>query len=126
MALKAKRSTTYTKTEINNSVNTKHIKSIFGEIPPTNTSRLFGYGDNKFRAITVSNPLSIQTTSNAYLTINADCYTKSEVNRSLALKQYVRNNVPGTSERLFEVNFLKRLFAVAPLLKKHIKSERSG
>ena len=30
-------------------------------------------------------------------------YTKSEVNSSLALKQNVINNVPGTGERLFEV-----------------------
>ena len=47
---------------------------------------MFDYGDNKFRAINVSSPLSIQTTNNAYLTINADCYTKSEVNSNLALK----------------------------------------
>ena len=63
----------------------------------------------------VTSPLSMQTTNNADLTINADCYTKSEVNSSLALKQNVINNVPGTGERLFEVNLLKRIFAIAPL-----------
>ena len=101
------------------------MKFIFGEIPPTNTSRLFDYGDNKFRAIHVSSPLSIQTTNNAYLTITADCYTKSEVNSSLALKQNVINNVPGTGERLFEVNFPKRILALAPVQVKTFKSERS-
>ena len=95
------------------------MKYIFGEIPPTNTSILLDYGDNKFRAINVSSPLSIQTTNNAYSIIQADCYTKSEVNNSLALKQNVINNVPGTGERLFEVNFLKRIFAIAPLQIKH-------
>ena len=47
--------------------------------------------------------------------MNADCYTKSEVNSSLALKQNVINTIPGTRERLFEVNYLKRIFAIAPL-----------
>ena len=95
------------------------MKFIFGEIPPTNTGRLFYYGDNKFRAISVSSPLSIQAPNKAYLTINADCYTKSEVNSNLALKQHVINSVPGTGGRLFEVNFLKRIFAIAPL---HVKT----
>ena len=31
--------------------------------------------DNKFRAIHVNNPLSIQTTNDAYLTIDTNCYT---------------------------------------------------
>ena len=69
----------------------------------------------KFGAINLTSPLSNQTTNNAYLTINADCCTKSEGNSSLTLKQNVINNVPGTSERLFEVNLLKRIFAIAPL-----------
>ena len=33
----------------------------------------------------------------------------------LALQADVINNVPGTGERLLEANFLKRIFAVAPL-----------
>ena len=48
---------------------------MLGEIPPANTSRLFDHGDSYFRAINVISPLSIQTTNNAYLTSNADCYT---------------------------------------------------
>ena len=83
--LQADKSTTYTKTEVGNSLASKQM-SLFGEIPATNTSWLFDYGDNKFRAIHVSSPLFIQTTNNAYLTINADCYTKTEVDTSLALK----------------------------------------
>ena len=42
-------------------------------------------------------------------------YTKTEVNNSLALKQYVINNVPETGEYLVEANFLKHIFALAPL-----------
>jgi len=55
----------------------KQIKSLFGEVPTTNVSRLFDYGDNKFRAILVNNPVSIETTNIASLTIRADCYTKN-------------------------------------------------
>ena len=62
-----------------------------------------------------SSPLSIQTTNNAYLTINADCYTKSEVDSNLALKRSVPKSVPGTSERLFEMSCVRRIFAIAPL-----------
>ena len=60
------------------------MKFIFGEIPPVNISSLFDQGDNKFRALNVTTPLSIQTTNNAYLTINADCYNKSEVDSRIA------------------------------------------
>ena len=63
----------------------------------------------------VTSQLSIQTTNDAYLTTQADCYTKTEFNNSLALKQNVINNVPGTGERLLEANFLKCIFAIAPL-----------
>ena len=73
------------------------------------------YGENNFGAIDVSSPLSFKTTNNAYLTIQAACYTKSEVDSSLALKQHVISNVPGTGEILLEVNLLKRIFAIAPL-----------
>ena len=59
---------------------------LFGEIPATNTSRLFDHGDNNFRAINVNSPLSIKTTNDAYLTIQADCYSKTEVDNNLALK----------------------------------------
>jgi hypothetical protein len=38
----------------------EQIKFVFGEIPATNTSRLFDYNDIKFRAIHVNSPLSIQ------------------------------------------------------------------
>ena len=41
--------------------------------------RLFDYNDNKFRAIHVNRPLSIQTTSDVDLTIGANCYSKTEV-----------------------------------------------
>ena len=58
-----------------------------GEVPATNTRRLFDHNDNKFRAIHVNRPLYIQTTNDACLTVQADCYTKAEVNNSLALKQ---------------------------------------
>jgi len=64
----------------------KQIKSLFGKVPTTNVSRLFDYGDNKLRAISVNSPLSVQTTNYAYLTIQANCYTKTEVDNSLALK----------------------------------------
>ena len=101
---KANQSTTYTKTEVDISLDTKQIRFILGEMPLTNTSRLSGHGDNKVRAINFTSPLSIQTTNSAYLTTNADCYTKSEVNNSLALKQIVINKVPGAGERLFEMN----------------------
>ena len=56
LALKAYRGTTYIKTEIDNSLDAKQMKFIFGEIPPTNTSRLFDYGDKKIRARNVSSP----------------------------------------------------------------------
>ena len=53
-------------------------------------------------------------------------YTKTEVNNSLALKQNVINHVPGTGERLLEVNFLKLILAMAPFTSKNtFKSERS-
>ena len=74
----------------------------------------YDHGDNKFRATNVNSPLSIQTTNAAYLAIQADCYTKSEVNGSLAWKRNVINNVPGTGERPFEVKFIKCIFAVEP------------
>ena len=93
---------------------------MFGEIPTTNTDRSFGYNANKVRAIHVNGPLYIQATNDAYLIVKADCYTKTEVDNSLALKQGVINNVLGTGERLFDTNFLKRIFAVAPLQVKHI------
>ena len=83
LTLKADKATTYTKTEVGNSLDTQQ-KNIFLEIPPTNASRLFDHGDNKSRAINVTSPLSIQTTNAAYLTIQADCFTKAEVNSSLA------------------------------------------
>ena len=60
---------------------------MFGEIPATSTSRLFDYNDNKFRAIHVNSPLSIQTANDAYLTIKADCCIKTEVDNNLASKQ---------------------------------------
>jgi len=85
LLLKADQLTTYTKTEIDNSLALKQIKFILGEIP-ANTSRLFDLNDNKFRAIHVSSPLSIETTNDAYLTINADTYSKAEVDNSLFLK----------------------------------------
>ena len=67
----------YTKTEIDSSFALKQINVLLGEIPTTNTSRLLDYKDNKFRAIHVNNPLPIQTTHDAYLTIDAHCYTRS-------------------------------------------------
>lgn len=85
LLLKADQLTTYTKTEIDNSLLLKQNKFILGEIP-SNTSRLFDLNDNKFRAIHVSSPLSIETTNDAYLTINADTYSKAEVDNSLFLK----------------------------------------
>ena len=115
MLLQADKSTTYTKTQVDNSLASKEIKSVFGEVPATNTSILFDYIDNKFRAIHVNSPLSIQAANDAYLTIDANCYTETEVDNSLALKQNVVNNAPGTGERLLEINFLKRIFAVTPL-----------
>ena len=98
---------------------------MFGEIPATNTSRLFDHGDNKFRAIHVNSPVSIQTTTNAYLTNDADCYTKTQVNRCLALKQNVISNLARPGEQILEASLLKRIFAVARLQIKNIfKSER--
>ena len=52
-------------------------KILIGGIP-SNTSRLFDLNDNKFRDIRVDNLLYIQTTNDAYLTIDADCYTNTE------------------------------------------------
>ena len=84
--LKADKSTTYTKTEVD-------------------TSLVFK-ADSSF-----SNWLEVVHSGN----INTCTYTKTEVDTSLALKADVINNVPGTGERLLEANFLKRIFAVAPL-----------
>jgi len=72
-------------------LDTKQTQVLFGEIPATNTSRLFGHGDNKFRAIHVKSPLSVQTTNDAYLTIQADCYTETEVNNRLARNPPINN-----------------------------------
>ena len=56
----------YTKTEVGQSLASKHIGFLFGEVPATSTSRLFDYNDNEFRAIHVNNPRSIQTTNDAF------------------------------------------------------------
>ena len=47
-------------------------------------------------------------------------YTKTEIDNAVATKQNNVNNVPGTGERLLEVNCLKRIFAISPLQVKHI------
>ena len=62
----------------------KQIRLLFGEVPTTNVSRLFDYGDNKFRAIHVNSPLSTETIKNACSTIRADCYTKTEADTKTA------------------------------------------
>ena len=87
LILKADKATTYTNAGTDNSLDTKQIRFILDEISLTNTNRSFDHGDNKFRAINVTSPSSIQTTSSAYEAINADCYTKSEVSNSLASKR---------------------------------------
>ena len=89
--LKADLLTTYTKTEVDIRLDTKQIKFLLGEIPPTNSARLFDHSDNKFRAIYVNSPLSIETTNDAYLTIRSDSYNKAEVNNALALKAPINN-----------------------------------
>ena len=71
---------------------------MFGEIPAKHTSIIFDFNDNKFRAIHVFYPVSIQTTNDAYLTTDANCYTKPEVDNSLAVKQNEISNAPGTRE----------------------------
>ena len=78
------------------------------------------HGDNKFRAINVSSPLSIQTTNNAYLTIQTDCYTKSEINSSLALKQNAINNVAGTGERTSRSEFLEAFLCYCAFTNRNI------
>ena len=50
-------------------------------MPTSNTGRLFDHSDNKFRAIHVNSPLSIETTNAAYLTIQSDCYSKAEIDK---------------------------------------------
>ena len=75
----------------------------------TNSSKLFDKND-KFRALHVNNPLTIQTTNDAYLTIDADCYTKTEVDGSLALKQikFQFGEIPATTaSSLFDYNDYK-------------------
>ena len=62
----------------------KQNKFIIGEIP-ANTSRLFDLNATRFRAIHVNSPLSIETTNDAYLTIDSDTYSKTEVENSLFL-----------------------------------------
>ena len=101
-------------TEVYNGFALKQNRFDLGEIP-NNTSRLFDLSPTRFRAIHVNSPLSIETTNDAYLTIDAYCSTKTEVDNSLAIKRRVINNVPGTGERLLEMNLLKRIFAVSPL-----------
>ena len=77
---------------------------MFGEIPATNASRLFDKHDNKLRAIHVNSPVSIQTTNDAYWTIDANCYIKTEIANSLPLNQNVISNLTGPGEQLLEMN----------------------
>ena len=63
-------------TTIPTQLSNKQHKFMLGEIP-SNTSRLFDSSNTKFRAIHCSNPY-------AYVTIDADVYSKSYIDTSLA------------------------------------------
>ena len=64
----------------------KQNKFILGELPLTNSARLFDLNSTKFRGIHCSNPLSIVQTNDAYLTLDADCYTKSQTDTLINVK----------------------------------------
>jgi hypothetical protein len=56
----------------------KQNKFLLGELPLTNSARLFDLNSTKFRGIHCSHPLSIVETSQSYLTLDVDSYTKAQ------------------------------------------------
>ena len=62
----------------------KQNKFLLGELPLTNSARLFDLNSTKFRGIHCSNPLSIVETNDAYLTLDADCYSKAQIDNLIS------------------------------------------
>jgi hypothetical protein len=68
----------------NTKLSSKQNKFLLGELPATNSGRLFDLNSTKFRGIHCGNPLSIVETNDAYLTLDADCYTKAQTDNLIS------------------------------------------
>ena len=106
LSLKANQSTTYTKIEVDNSLSLKANQS---------TTYTKSEVDTQFSNLIDSAPDALNTLNELAEALNDDENYAATIQNQLATKQNNLDNVPGTGERLFEIDYIKRIFGVSPL-----------
>ena len=100
LSLKANQSTTYTKTEVDSSLSLKANQS---------TTYTKSEVDAHFSNLIDSAPDALNTLNELAEALNDDENYAATIQNQLATKQKNLDNVPGTGERLFEIDYIKNL-----------------